>query len=95
MKDKKSEILKNKNIICHLTCVTIHPSPSRFTFKTRSTLYVTRVVFTIGGAWRVTVSTVETSIITSCVKWKQVKNYQCDSKPGFFHLNCIHNPRKP
>lgn len=56
--------------MCHLTCITIMSSPSGYTRKTRSILYVTCVVFTVGGARRVTVLTVYTGISTTCVKYK-------------------------
>lgn len=62
------------NNVCHLTCMTIHSSPSSFTHETRSTLYVTRVVFTVSRAWHVAVFTVETSIITSCIKSDKLHN---------------------
>lgn len=51
----------------HLTCNTFYSSPSRFTERTLSTLYVTRVVFTIGGTRNVTATTVYTGIITTCI----------------------------
>lgn len=50
-----------------LTFITMYISPSRFTHKTRSTLYVTRAVFTIGRTRDVTFTSVETSVITTCI----------------------------
>lgn len=60
-----------KTIIFGLTFITMQISPSRFTHETRSTLYVTRVVFTIRRTRDVTVTTVETDIMTSCIKSTQ------------------------
>lgn len=56
--------------ICDLTCIAIYSTPPRFTRNTRSALHVTRVVFTINGTRRVTLATVETSIITTCINEK-------------------------
>lgn len=61
------DILRKKTIIYGLTCITMYLSPSRFTQETRSTLYVTRVVFTVGGTRRVTVTAVDTAIITTWI----------------------------
>lgn len=41
-----------------ITCFTVYSSPSRFTCKTCSILYVTSVVFTIGGTRQVTVAAI-------------------------------------
>lgn len=49
----------------HLTCIAIHSSPSRFTVKTRSTLYVARVVFTVGWTMNIRVNAVQTGIATT------------------------------
>lgn len=57
-----------KDLIRHLTFVTIHSSPSRFASETCSILYVTRAIFTVCGTRSVTVTAVDTSIITSCIK---------------------------
>lgn len=54
--------------ICDLTFIAIYSTPPWFTRKTRSVLYVTRVVITLNGAMIVTLATVETSIITTCIK---------------------------
>lgn len=73
--------------ILHLTCFTINPGPSRFTYKTHSTLYVTRAVVAIIRTRCITVTTVKTSIFASCFKhelymcntrlkkWKLIKRY--------------------
>lgn len=58
-------------LICDLTCIAIYSTPPWFTRKTRSVLYVTRVVVTINGARIVTLATVETSIITTCINLKK------------------------
>lgn len=58
-------------LICDLTCIAIYSTPPWFTRKTRSVLYVTRVVVTINGARIVTLATVETSIITTCINFKK------------------------
>lgn len=39
-----------------------------FTQGARSVLYVTHAVFTVSGTWSVTVTTVDTGIITPCIK---------------------------
>lgn len=57
-------------VICDLTFIAIYSNPPWFTRKTRSVLYVTRVVVTINGARIVTLATVETSIITTCINFK-------------------------
>lgn len=59
--------ITNINTCIH-TYITIQPSPSRFTQEARSVFYVTRPVFTVSGAWRVTVTTVDTGIATSYPK---------------------------
>lgn len=50
---------------CHLTCVTICPCPPWFTREARSVLYMTCVLFTVPGTWRVTVTAVDTGIFTT------------------------------
>lgn len=52
----------------HLTRGTIYSSPSRFTVKTFSTLYVTCAFFTVWGTLSVTVTAVDTNINAPCVK---------------------------
>lgn len=49
----------------HLTCIAMRSSSSRFTVKTRSTLYVARVVFTVGWTMNITVNAVKTDIATT------------------------------
>lgn len=56
-----------RGTICYLTCFTINSTPPNFTRGTHSTLYVTCIVFTVGGTRCVTVITVDTGIITSCI----------------------------
>lgn len=51
--------------ICSLTCIAFYSSPPRFTQGTVSTLNVTRVVFAVGGTRDVTVTAVDTAIITT------------------------------
>lgn len=62
-----------------LTFFTMYISPSRFARETRSILYVTRAVFTISGTGHVTVTAVESSIITSYINaytfYNTVKNH--------------------
>lgn len=41
-----------------LTCITSHSSPSGFTWKACSILYMTRVVFTVSGTRLITVATI-------------------------------------
>lgn len=67
VKENHKQFEKLRGTICHLTCFTINSTPPNFTRGTRSTLYVTCIVFTIGGTRYVTVITVETGIITSCI----------------------------
>lgn len=64
IKDNHKQFELLRGTICHLTCFTINSTPPNFT---RSTLYVTCIVFTIGGTRCVTVITVQTGIITSCI----------------------------
>lgn len=54
-------------ILLLLQYIPLHPG---FTRKTLSVLYVTRVVVTINGARIVTLATVETSILTTCINKK-------------------------
>lgn len=72
-KNRKCEFAKG--LICHLTCITVFSTPSMFTCEASSTLYVTRVVFTVRGTGSVTVTAVETSILTSCIKWRYITQY--------------------
>lgn len=70
-------IFRKKNEVCkytspHLTFITIYSIPSRFTFKTRSIFYVTSVVFTVCGTWRVAVDAIHTGIFTPCMKSRYV-----------------------
>lgn len=53
-----------------LTFIAIYSTPPWFYTKTLSVLYVTRVVVTINGARIVTLATVETSILTTCINKK-------------------------
>lgn len=64
------------NIIWHLTCITIHSNPSRFTCETCSILYVTLAVFTACRTMIVTFTAVYTSIITSCIKVIIIHNFK-------------------
>lgn len=57
-----------RNTIHHFTCIAICSSPSRFTHKTSSVLYVTSAVFTVCGTRGVTVTAVKPSIITTWIK---------------------------
>lgn len=68
-KNSKCEERKKttNDTIHHLTCITFNSSPSRSTQRTRSTLYVTRIVFTVGRARNVTVTTVDTGFTTSYI----------------------------
>lgn len=66
----------------HLTCITFYSGPPRLTCGTRSTLYVTRVVFTVGGTGNVTVTTVDTGIITTCfiqISSTRLKRAKCNN----------------
>lgn len=65
MHELKTINLIIKHVHRHLTCITVCPSPSRFTRGTHSTLYVTRAVFTVGWTRCVTVTAEETDILTA------------------------------
>lgn len=48
----------------YLTFNTIHSSPSRFTTKANSKLYVTHIVFTVGGTRAVTFISIDARFLT-------------------------------
>lgn len=75
----KREKKTTNDTIHHLTCITFNSSPSRSTQRTRSTLYVTRIVFTVGRARNATDTGFTTSYIiqisSTRLKREKFSNY--------------------